>query len=157
MRNELKHLNRRELLEIMVKQGTELERVKKELEQTADQLREKEIKIETAGSVAEAALSLNRVFESAQAAADQYLAQVIKMWKNAQTDINAKREAALAEARSEAEKILKNAEKTRQEMLQEVDAYKEEVQRQIQDYFNTHPEISQAITDKEKEIYRESE
>lgn len=34
------------------------------------------MKLENAGSIAEAALALNGVFEAAQAAADQYLAQV---------------------------------------------------------------------------------
>lgn len=36
-------------------------------------LNERDIKIQNAGSIAEAALSLNQVFETAQAAADQYL------------------------------------------------------------------------------------
>ena len=40
------------------------------------ELSERKILIEEAGSIAEAAISINRVFEAAQAAADQYLQSV---------------------------------------------------------------------------------
>ena len=40
------------------------------------QLADRTLRLEQVGSIAEAALSLNRVFEAAQAAADQYLESV---------------------------------------------------------------------------------
>jgi hypothetical protein len=55
---------------------TLIDRLDKELKTTKAQLNKREIAIESAGSIAEAALKLNGVFEAAQKAADQYLENV---------------------------------------------------------------------------------
>lgn len=47
-----------------------------EKEELEEQLRQRAIKLDRAGSIAEAALSLNRVFEAAQQAADDYLLSI---------------------------------------------------------------------------------
>ena len=47
-----------------------------ELAEARQQLEERRIMTEEAGSIAEAALRINRVFEAAQAAADQYLENI---------------------------------------------------------------------------------
>lgn len=73
---ELRKLKRVELLEMLVEQSKEVERLKVELESTRAQLEERRILIEKAGSIAEAALQLNGVFAAAQAAADQYLSNI---------------------------------------------------------------------------------
>lgn len=73
---ELKRLKRVDLLELLIAQSRENERLRKELEETRRELETKELKLEQAGSIAEAALQLNGVFEAAQAAADQYLLSV---------------------------------------------------------------------------------
>ncbi len=73
---EFRKLSRAEYLELMVEQGREIKRLKEELEQTRSELRKKEIRIEKAGSIAEASLGLNEVFAAAQAAADQYLENI---------------------------------------------------------------------------------
>lgn len=73
---ELKKLNRRELLEMLIIQGKKVERLQKKLEETEAKLRERQIAIEISGSIAEAALVINNVFTDAQRAADQYLENV---------------------------------------------------------------------------------
>lgn len=70
---ELQKLSRIDLLELLLEKSKENEKLQEELEQVKAKLAEREIKIEKAGSIAEAALALNGVFEAAQAAADQYL------------------------------------------------------------------------------------
>ena len=70
---ELQKLSRIDLLELLLEKSKETEKLQEELEQVKAKLAEREIKIEKAGSIAEAALALNGVFEVAQAAADQYL------------------------------------------------------------------------------------
>lgn len=70
---ELKRLKRVDLLELLIAQSRENERLQAELEQTRSKLEAKELILEQAGSIAEAALRLNKVFEAAQAAADQYV------------------------------------------------------------------------------------
>lgn len=69
----LKKLSRQELLEMLIESERHVEQLEKELEETRKQLEDRKIQIENAGSIAEAALKLNGIFEAAQAAADQYL------------------------------------------------------------------------------------
>lgn len=70
---ELRKLSRIDLLELLLEKSRENEKLKEELEQVKAQLADRKINIEKSGSIAEAALALNGVFQAAQAAADQYL------------------------------------------------------------------------------------
>lgn len=70
---ELKKFSRRELLEILVAQSREIDRLQKELKAATELLENREITIKNAGSLAEAALRLNHIFRNADAAAQQYL------------------------------------------------------------------------------------
>lgn len=76
---ELKKLSRRELLEMLLDQSKEVERLRRELKEAKRQLNDRRILIENAGSIAEAALKLNKVFEAAQDAANQYLENIMGM------------------------------------------------------------------------------
>lgn len=60
----------------MLAQSNEIDQLKKELAETKEQLANQEIKLKKAGSIAEASLSLTKVFEEAQKAADLYLKNV---------------------------------------------------------------------------------
>ena len=73
---ELKRLNRSELLEMLIAQIEANEHLQKQLEQMQAKLDERRIIMDRAGSIAEAALQLNGIFEVAQAAAQQYLDSV---------------------------------------------------------------------------------
>lgn len=70
---ELRKLSRAELLEMLLIQTKEVERLREELEEAKSRLEDRRILLEKAGSIAEASLMLNGIFESAQRAADQYL------------------------------------------------------------------------------------
>lgn len=69
---ELKRLHRSDLMEMLLQLSKENLQLRQELEEAKRLLREKEIKIQESGSLAEAALRLNGIFEAAQAACDQY-------------------------------------------------------------------------------------
>ena len=70
---ELQRLRRSELLEILLAQQKQIDSLKKELAEAKEQLAERKIIMARSGSIAEAALKLNGIFEAAQKAADQYL------------------------------------------------------------------------------------
>ena len=70
---ELRKLKRIEILELLLEQSRENERLKEQLAEMNKKLEDKEIAIKESGSIAEAALKLNGIFEAAQKAADQYL------------------------------------------------------------------------------------
>lgn len=73
---ELKKMSRAELLELLIDQMEENERLKRDLNKALQQLNNKRIILERTGSIAEASLELNRVFEAADAAARQYVESV---------------------------------------------------------------------------------
>ena len=76
---ELRKLNRSELLELMLEQSREIDRLQEELEETREALQERNLKIESCGSIAEAAAEVNSLFHAAQRAADDYVANVKRL------------------------------------------------------------------------------
>ena len=115
---ELKKLNRRELLEILVLQTRKTEALEKKLAALQARLDEKELKVEKAGDLARAVMELNGVFDDAKKAAEQYEENVRRMeeacrksCEEQQAQARAQAEAIVAQARAEADAILKNAKK----------------------------------------------
>lgn len=74
---ELKSLSRADLLEMLLNQSREMEALQAKLQEAQTQLESRSIAVNSAGSIAEASLQLNGVFEAAQKAADQYLENVL--------------------------------------------------------------------------------
>lgn len=70
---ELRRLSRMELIQLLLEQTRETERVQKELEEAKAALSDRKIALQKVGSIAEASLKLNGVMEAAQKAADQFL------------------------------------------------------------------------------------
>ena len=75
---ELLKLKKSELLEIMLAQSKEIDKLRAKLAKVQAQLADRSIAIKESGSIAEAPLKLNKVFEEAQRAADQYVENVKK-------------------------------------------------------------------------------
>lgn len=98
---EMKRLSRAELLELLLIQTRETERLKVKLEAARQQLANREIQIRESGSLAEAVLVVNNVVDAAQAAATQYLENIARM--EAETQERCRR--MLDEAKAEAERI----------------------------------------------------
>ena len=73
---ELHRLSRKELLEMLLAQTQENEKLKEELRRAQRQLSDRRLLQENVGSMAEAAMRLNAVFEAADRAAQQYLENV---------------------------------------------------------------------------------
>ena len=72
----LKQLKKIELYEILLAQSKEIDRLKQELIETQQKIENKQIIIQEAGSLADAALKLTKIFEEAQKAADIYLKNI---------------------------------------------------------------------------------
>lgn len=73
---ELRRLNRTELLEMLLEQSREIDNLKEQLSRMEEIISRRRILLEKAGSIAEASLQLNGVFEAAQKAADQYVENI---------------------------------------------------------------------------------
>ena len=70
---ELRRLSRTDLLELLLAQRRENEQLRCILDQTQAQLADKNIKINNAGSIAEASLQLSGVFAAAQDSCQYYM------------------------------------------------------------------------------------
>lgn len=77
---ELRRLSRGELLELLLSQTREVESLRAQLREAEEKLRSRELTLASAGSIAQAAMELNGVFEAAQRAADQYLENVRNLY-----------------------------------------------------------------------------
>ena len=76
---ELRRLSRSELLEMLIAQMKENAALQSRLELAEARLNDRQIAVEKAGTLAEASLSLNGVFQAAEAAAQQYLENIEHM------------------------------------------------------------------------------
>ena len=114
---ELRKLKRADLLSIMLEQSREIEQLRQKLNTAEASLRDKTIKIEQAGSIAEASLQLSGVFEAAQLACQQYTQNIAQLSQK-QDEICAQREK---ESRAQAERILADAKKQAAEQQREAE------------------------------------
>lgn len=116
---ELKRLSRLELLEMLVSQIEENKDLQKKLDEANEKLRNQDIIKEKAGSIAEAALQLNEVFNAADKAASQYLENIRRINENQEAAC----EKIIADAQNRAEEIIQQAEETARVREQQADEY----------------------------------
>ena len=76
---QLRKLRRSDLFELLVEQAKEIEELQGQVKELEGKLERRELEVTDAGSIAEAALAISKVFEEAQAAADTYLYNVKRM------------------------------------------------------------------------------
>ena len=120
MRQELKKKNRRALMALV-------EQLQEENEQLRAQLEQRQIRIDNAGSLAEAAVRLNSVMETAQAAADQYLLNIRAMEQ-------AQKEACIQMEKESREKCRRMESLARRQ----ADAYVQKVYDRLKEYTDTY-------------------
>lgn len=134
---ELKKLTRAELLEMLIQQSKEVDRLTKELEEAKQALEEREIKLNQAGSIAEASLQLNGIFEAAQQAASQYL-DSIKILSDKQEKICAQRELeSIRKAQNMLRQTKEDCDFMKEETLRQCKEKIKETNQQIQNKWNS--------------------
>ena len=104
---ELRRLGRGDLLTLLLEQSRENQRLREQLETTQNALADKTLCIDRAGSIAEAALQLNGVFQAAEEACEQYKQNIMQRSQR-QEAICAQREK---ESREKAAQIIEDAQK----------------------------------------------
>ena len=126
---ELRRMSRTELVEIIFALKQSEDQLKAENAALNQKLADRQIHIENAGSIAQAALELNRVFEAAQAAADEYLASVRASSPGPDALSDALREQARGEARQILAQAQADADALKAQTRQECQAMTEEAER----------------------------
>lgn len=105
---DLKKLRRSDLLELLIAQERENEQLRAQVTRLKERLENREIDLDQAGSIAEAAMRLNGVFQAAQDAAAQYLENVQRL-SGRQEEICRRQEE---ESRQAAQQRLEETEET---------------------------------------------
>lgn len=130
---ELKKLSRADLVELLLELTRENDQLRGELNQVKQKLESREISLEQAGSLADAALQLNGVFASAQAACEQY-SENIRLRSESQEEICRKMER---QTREKCEAMVSRAK-------QEADEYWAYVRSQVRQLYLTQDQEDSA-------------
>lgn len=154
---ELKKLNRAELLAMLIAVTQRCEELEIELLDAEEKLDSRDIEISRAGSLAEAALKINKVLEAADQAGAQYLANLQRMYPgDGSVDTSAIMAATASMGQSEAEtrarcqKIEVETRKRCMEMIENAkrdsQAYWDEVYKRIRRYSETMESLKKSLT-----------
>lgn len=111
---DLKKLSRLELIDIIGEMQKRLEEAESETEKLRAEAKKRELRIASSGSIAEAALKVNGVFDAAQSAAEQYLQSFYKSSPEALEIVASaekKGEEIIEDAKKRGRAILASAEK----------------------------------------------
>ena len=73
---EFKRLSRAQLIDIIYQLQLQIDKLDEEKQELENELKDKRIRLSTAGNIADAALEINNCFRSAQDAAEQYLNEI---------------------------------------------------------------------------------
>lgn len=126
---ELRRLGRGDLLNLLLEQSLENQRLREQLQSAQDALADRTLRIEKAGSIAEASLQLSGVFEAAQEACRQYTDNIMRLSQReeeicAQRDKESQEKAAqiIEEAQKQAEETIGSAQKQSAEILEQAKA-----------------------------------
>lgn len=152
MNDKLKKLSKHELLEIMLKQSKEndelvqeVQKQKEEILSLQAQLKDKNIKIRNAGSIAEASLQINGVFEAAQRAAQQYVDNLEELYKKELMEFRQKEEITKQKCKEMLENTEKECNQMKMTAKMESEKYWENVSNKVEVYLKSHDELSNLL------------
>ncbi|MBR6789490.1 MAG: hypothetical protein IKM31_01330 [Oscillospiraceae bacterium] len=154
---DLKRLSRVDLLEMLVDQSEELELLRERVRVMEALLEQKELTISRAGSIAEAALQLNGVFEAAEAACAQYTENIRRLSEHQdavcrQRDQESRHAAAqqLLEAQKRCEALEHSTRVRCAEMVAKAEAaskaYWDEVSRKLDAFYAEHAGLKELLS-----------
>ena len=140
---ELRRLSRSELLEMLIAQTEENQKLQSRLEAAEAQLSDRRIAIDKAGTLAEASMALNGVFEAAEAAAQQYLENIQRLSQQQDAidqKLRGETEAECRKLRTEAEaqaaETMQSAQTQAAQVKQEAEEYSKKLHSEADLYWN---------------------
>ena len=139
----LNNLNITQLRTLLLSQQQELVTLKAQLQELQSRLDDRQLAVEEAGSIAQAALQLSGIFENAQQAANHYLENVELLHARQEADYLHR----LAEAEQQAQALLQDTKQQCRDMEQaarsKADYYWDVLSQKIAGLYEKHPELLQ--------------
>lgn len=149
---ELKRLSRAELIDIIYELQKQKDAADVRVAQLQEKLNQRELCIAQAGSIAEAAIGLNGVFEAAQAAADQYLHSIQTATSSIQRKVDAaeaQRKEIISSAEEEANRIVREGENKARAIVEEAERQSSEkwdcFEKRARELIAAHTELQRLI------------
>lgn len=153
---ELRNLNRKDLMQLLLDQGREMQSLREQLAAANAALKDRSITLSNAGSIAEAALQLNGVFDAAQAACLQYTENIRdlsqrqeKLCAKMLADAQAQADAIVDEAQKQAALLQRDAQTQYDAMVKQAktdsQAYWDDVSAKMERYTAAHAELRQLL------------
>ena len=97
LHKELKKLSRRELIEVIYQLKQSEQKLLEQVAALEEELQERRIRIDAAGSIAEAAVDITNIFGAAQITADLYLREIAAMKEEAAKALEEAKKQALTQ------------------------------------------------------------
>ena len=138
---ELRRLGRRELLELLMQQQQQNEKLRKRIAELEKTVSDRTIEIERTGSMAEAALMLSGVFQAADEAVARYKENI----RRCSEDQKKAYDKIVFEAERRATQIIQAAEDEKKRRIAEADTYWYEIRQKITSYCNEHAELKELL------------
>lgn len=154
---DLKKLSRADLLELLIQQSEEVEKLRALLAEAEEKLSQRELIMNEAGSIAEASLQLNGIFEAAQSASQQYL-ESIRLYSEYQKLVCEKREKQI---KRDAERYIEDARRkgelleteTKQKCTEmvlrariEAQSCWDEIEKKLEEYYTRDPDLRRYLS-----------
>ena len=153
---ELQHLTRTELLEILLEREKENIALRAQVKELQEKLDDKVLTIDKVGSIAQASLVLNGIFEAAEASCQQYI-QNVQLRSARQDQINQQREkesraqaaALLQQTRQKCQLLEQQTAARCQQMEARADAVVEEkwanISKRLTDLYDSHQGLLELV------------
>ena len=156
-KNDLRKLHRTELLELLLEQSQKVQSLEERLAKAEQALQQRELDLKKAGSIAEASLMLNGVFEAAQRACQQYTENIECLSKRQEAvcaqmeqESREKADCILREAQEKAAETKRKAEKSAAETVakakQESQTYWENLSKKLESFYQEHSGLREMLS-----------
>lgn len=154
---ELRKLSRMDLLELLIQQSKLVEELRGQLREAEAALESRRLAVDKAGSIAEAALKVNGVFEAAQAAGQQYLNNIKELSLRQETicqqmedDCRLRCQKLLAETEARCEEMERRTEwecaAARDTAKAESKSYWDEVSHRLEAFYAEHNGLRELLS-----------
>ncbi|MCQ2419154.1 MAG: hypothetical protein MJ085_05140 [Clostridia bacterium] len=145
---ELKKLHRRDLLELLIQQTEDNEKLQSRVDLMNAQLQSRNINLSKAGSIAEAVIQVNEVFQKADKIAEQYLENV-RLLSERQEETCARMEL---ECQEKCDAMLEEAEKQCEAKKKEAEDFWASLSVRLDNFYKEHAGLREILAIKGNQI-----
>ena len=142
---EMRKLKRTELLDLVTEQNAVIEKLQFRVEELEAQLSDRSLKIEQAGSLADAAVQISGVMEAAQKAAQQYLDNIKALSERQKAICTQQEEECKAKCRSYEAHIKQKCADMEKATEQKVNARWTEFSQKVEQCLEAHGELKEIL------------